>query len=144
MRFTILMSNIAMVPRFQKLWVLTSVLDSAGTSTCPFLLANTADQFTVVCPLPPPPWASPTMSSPPSAVSPSCRAPALAISPCTALLFIFCSWDISLRMRKQDPRAPQSFAVSSYCTRTRTPFGHYRACSIEKLLPQPLQVVGMS
>ena len=77
-------------------------------------------------------------------VPPSCRAPALVLSPYNVLLFIFGSLVISLVMRAQDPRAPHSFSASSYRAITRPPLGRDRACSIENLLPQPLQVAEIS
>ena len=137
------MSNIAVVPRFQNPWVLTSALDFEGTSTCPDLLSNTAALFTVR-PLPPTPWNSPTMTAPPLAVPLYCRAPDPALPPCTVLLFIYGLEDIELGKRAHDSRAPHSFVASSCRSRTRPPFGNDRVCSINNLIPQPSQVAGMS
>ena len=81
------MSNIAVIPCLQKQWALTSALDSAGTSYCPGLIFNTASPFTVRS-LPPPPWASLTMSTPTLAVPLYCRAPAPVIPPFNVLLLI--------------------------------------------------------
>ena len=75
---TVIMSNIAVVPRFQKPWALTSDLDSAGTTTCPGCPTSLAAPFIV----------RPTVSVPSSDYPPSCHAPALVLSPCTVLLFI--------------------------------------------------------
>ena len=141
MRLTIQMSNIAVVPRFQKLWALTSALGSAGTCTCPSLLTNTAAPFTIGTL---PHWASPTTAVTPSAVPPSCHDPAPVLSPCTDLLLIFGSQVIALGTGAQALRVPHSFAVSPCRVRTRPPFGHDRACLIENFLPQLLQVAGMS
>ena len=47
-------------------------------------------------------------------------------------------------MRAWSLRVPQFFAAVSFCARTRTPFGHDRACSIENFLPQLSQVARMS
>ena len=44
------MSNIAVVPRFQKPWALKYALDSAGTCNYPGLLDNTATLFTLGLP----------------------------------------------------------------------------------------------
>ena len=135
------MSNISVVPRFQKPWALTSSVDSAGTSTCHGCLSNLTAPFDVFLF---PPWASPTVPMPPSAAPPSCCALAPVLSPCTFLLFILGLYVISLGKRDWDQRAPHSFSVSSYCAGTRPSFGHDRACSIKKFLPQPSQVAGMS
>ena len=81
------MSNILVVPRFQKLWALTSSLDYAGTATCTGLLTNTAAPLPAR-PLPPPPWDYLTMTALSLAVPPFYRALALVLSPCTSLLFI--------------------------------------------------------
>ena len=134
MRLTILMSNIAVVPCFQKPWALTSDLDYAGTTTCPDQPTNMASLFTIL----------PTVSAPPSASPTSWRAPAPILPPCTFLLFILGSYVISLVTTTWAPRAPHSFAESSCRVRTRPPFGQDRACYIKRFLPQPSQVAGMS
>ena len=41
------MSNIVVVPRFQKPWAITSAFNYAGTSTYPGLPVNLASLFTV-------------------------------------------------------------------------------------------------
>ena len=106
----ILRSNITVAPRFQKLWVLISALDSAVTSTCHGILANTADPIPVR-PLPPPPWYSLTMSMPPSAVSPSFLALALVLSPmyCPTVDFRFVGY------RSRD-KGPGSKVASILCS----------------------------
>ena len=135
------MPNIAVVLRFQTPWVLTSALDCAGTCTCPGCPTNLAAPFNV-CPLPP--WASSKVYVLPLASPPSCCAPAPVLSPSTVLLLILGSYVIALGKRSRAPRAPHYFAASSCRARKRPPFGHDRACSIKNLLPQPLQVAGMS
>ena len=46
------MSNIAVVPRFQKLWELTSDLESAGTTTYPGCPINLSAPINRSCPTP--------------------------------------------------------------------------------------------
>ena len=140
-RLTILMSNIAVVTRFQKPWALTSDLDSAGISTCPGCPTNLSAPFNF---LPLPPWASTAVSVLSSDSPHYCRAPAPVLSPYNVLLLILGSYVIALGTRAWDPRAPQSFVASSCRARKRPPIGHDRAYSIKNFLPQPLQVVGMS
>ena len=97
MRLTILMSNIAVVPCFQKPWALTSDLDSTGTAAYTSLLENSAAPF-LALPFTLPPWAAPVISAPPSAVPLSCRAPSPVLSSCTVLLLILGSHDIALEV----------------------------------------------
>ena len=106
---TIQMSNIAVVPRFQKPWALTSDLDSAGTSTCPGLPTILAALFTV---LTLPSLDYPTMSVLPLGVTLSCRDPAPVLPPCTVLLFIFGLQVIALGTMDWAPRDPHSFGSS--------------------------------
>ena len=135
------MSNITVIPRFQKTWAHTSDLLSAGTSTFTGCPTNISAPFNV---LPLTPWASPKVSVPPMAAPPSCRPPAPVLSYCTVLLLIFGSYLIELGTRSQAPRDPHSFAASSCRARTRPPFGHDSSCSIENLVTQLLQVADMS
>ena len=135
------MLNIAVVPCFQKPWVLTSALNSAGTCTCTGCPTILAAPLTVLYL---PPWSSPTVFAPQSAAPPPCHAPALILFPCTILLFIFGLYVIALGTRARAPRATHSFAASSYRAITRPPFGDDRACLIDNLLPQPSKVTGMS
>ena len=79
------MSNIAVFPQFQNLWVLTSALDSASTGTYPSLIDNSAD---LVRPFLLSPRASPSMTVPTFSVYPSLGATTLVLSTCTFLLLI--------------------------------------------------------
>ena len=137
----IIMSNITVIPRFQKTWAHTSDLLSAGTSTFTGCPTNISAPFNV---FPLTPWASSKVSVPPMAAPPSCRPPAPVLSYCTVLLLIFGSYLIVLGTRSRAPRDPHSFAASSCRARTMPPFGHDRACLIKNFLPQPSQVAGMS